>query len=194
MTTNDVHYITDSVGSSEPIAVVELADELGIYKQSIFKIAKRLGIQPVKRRDSTRGNQEIALVSKADAAAIRDEYARVRRNGIQDSGDASQFAPDEGWFYLIKFEPEYDPGRFKVGFTTDLDGRLRPPPLLSAVRNLLQDVAVQASLGAHCYRLHDCRHRAAPHRSVPGCLVSAGTGNWGSVLRDDAASGPGCAS
>jgi hypothetical protein len=53
------------------IAVAELADELETYKQTIFKIAKRLAIQPIKRREPTRGNQLVAFVTEADAAAIR---------------------------------------------------------------------------------------------------------------------------
>lgn len=32
---------------------------------------------------------------------------------------------DLGCFYIIQLEPDLDPGRFKVGFTTELDGRLR---------------------------------------------------------------------
>ncbi len=107
------------------IAVAELADELGTYKQTIFKIAKRLDIQPVKRREPTRGNQLIALVSEAEAAAIRNAFGQSRRSGVQDTSEIAEFAPDEGWFYLIELEPEHDPGRLKVGFTTDLDGRLR---------------------------------------------------------------------
>jgi hypothetical protein len=111
--------------SSKTIALVELADELGIYKQTVFRIAKRLGIQPVKRRDPARGNQLIAIVTEGDAAAIRDGYAQGRRSGIQGTSDTAELAPDEGWFYLIQLEPEHDPGRCKVGFTTDLEGRLR---------------------------------------------------------------------
>jgi hypothetical protein len=111
--------------STKTIAMGELADELGIYKQTVFKIANRLGIQTVKRRDPSRGNQLIALVTEIDAAAIRDEVAQGRRSRVQGNSDAVEFAPDEGWFYLIQLEPEHDPGRFKVGFTTDLDGRLR---------------------------------------------------------------------
>jgi hypothetical protein len=114
-----------AIPSTKIIALAELADELGIYKQTVFKIAKRLGIQPVKRRDPTRGNQLIALVSEIDAAAIRDAFAQGRRSGAQDNSDVLELAPDEGWFYLIQLEPQHDPGRFKVGFTTDLDGRLR---------------------------------------------------------------------
>ncbi len=107
------------------IAMGELADELGVYKQTVFKIAKRLGIQPIKRRDATRGNQLIAFVTEVDAGAIRDGFAQGRRAGVQGNTDIVEFAPEVGWFYLIQLEPEHDPGRFKVGFTTDLDGRLR---------------------------------------------------------------------
>jgi hypothetical protein len=114
-----------SAQATRSIAVAELADELGTYKQTIFKIAKRLDIQPMKRREPTRGNQVIALVSEADATAIRDAFVQGRRSGVQSTSDIAEFAPDEGWFYVIQLEPQYDPGRFKVGFTTDLDGRLR---------------------------------------------------------------------
>ena len=122
--TSEPNPIT-SVQATRSIAVAELADELGTYKQTIFKIAKRLNLQAMKRREPTRGNQLIALVSEADAAAIRDAFAQGRRSGVQGTSDIAEFAPDEGWFYLIQLEPEHDPGRFKVGFTTDLDGRLR---------------------------------------------------------------------
>lgn len=117
------HTITTP--STKTIAMGELADELGIYKQTVFKIANRLGIQTVKRRDRSRGNQVIAVVTETDANAIRDEVVQGRRSRVQDSADAVEFAPDEGWFYLMQLEPDHDPGRFKVGFTTDLDGRLR---------------------------------------------------------------------
>ena len=107
------------------MAVAELADELGTYRATIFKILKRLGIQPVKQRDSERGGQQIALVTPSEASAIREAFAAGRRSGSDQSGGSEALAEDEGRFYLIQLEPEYDPGRFKVGFTTDLDGRLR---------------------------------------------------------------------
>jgi hypothetical protein len=113
------------VAGVDLIAVADLADELGTYRATIFKIMKRLGIQPVKRRDSERGGQQIALVTHAEASAIREAFAAGRRSGADASGDGVALAADEGRFYLIQLEPEHDPGRFKVGFTTDLDGRLR---------------------------------------------------------------------
>jgi hypothetical protein len=112
-------------GRTTGVAVADLADELGTYRPTIFKIAKRLGVEPYKRRDETRGNQLISLVTEADAAAIRAAFMESRRTGAEGAGDIAELAPEEGMFYLIQLEPEHDPGRFKVGFTTDLDGRLR---------------------------------------------------------------------
>jgi len=113
------------VAGVDLIAVAELADELGTYRATIFKIVRRLGIQPVKRRDSERGGQQIALVTPAEALAIREAFTTGRRSGGDAPVDGEALAADEGRFYLIQLEPEIDPGRFKVGFTTDLDGRLR---------------------------------------------------------------------
>jgi hypothetical protein len=113
------------VPGADLIAIAELADELGTYRATVFKIVKRLGIQPAKRRDSERGGQQIALVTPAEASAIREAFTAGRRSGAGASGDGEALAADEGRFYLIQLEPEHDPGRFKVGFTTDLDGRLR---------------------------------------------------------------------
>jgi hypothetical protein len=113
------------VAEADRIAIAELADELGTYRATVFKITKRLGIQPVKRRDSARGGQQISLVTAAEAAAVREAFSIGRRSEDPSSGEAMAFTADEGMFYLIQLEPEHDPGRFKVGFTTDLEGRLR---------------------------------------------------------------------
>jgi hypothetical protein len=109
---------------TQGVAVADLADELGTYRATIFKIAKRLGVEPDKRRDASRGNQLIAVVAETDAAAIRATFTEGRRTG-QGSAEMAELAPDEGMFYLVQLEPQHDPGRFKLGFTTDLDGRLR---------------------------------------------------------------------
>ncbi|MEW6684568.1 MAG: hypothetical protein AB1451_16875 [Nitrospirota bacterium] len=113
------------MAENDLIAVAELADELGTHRASVFKVVKRLGIQPVKRRDAERGGQRISLVTGTEASAIREAFATGRSSGDEASGDGVVLAADEGWFYLIQLEPEHDPGRFKVGFTTDRDGRLR---------------------------------------------------------------------
>jgi hypothetical protein len=57
----------------ERIAIADLADELQVRMQRIFKILKRLGITPTQRREPTRGNQMIATVTIGEAHGIRTE-------------------------------------------------------------------------------------------------------------------------
>ena len=115
MTNNDAALI-------DRIALPELADELQCHKQSLFKIVKRLGVVPVKRRDSDRKNQMVATVTPDEALIIRREFLTRTKT---DAGDDEALIADDGVFYIIQLEPEHDPGRIKLGFTTDLEGRLR---------------------------------------------------------------------
>jgi hypothetical protein len=118
---------TSRVSEEERIAIVDLADDLQVRKQRIFKILPRLGIRPTQRRESSRGNQNVATVSQAEAAAIRSEIERSSESpsGARSGIVAASSSDDVGFFYLIQLEPEHDSGRFKVGFTMDLDGRLQ---------------------------------------------------------------------
>jgi hypothetical protein len=110
----------------ERIAIADLADELQVRKQRIFKILKRLGITPTQRREPTRGNQMIATVTLGEAHAIRTEIEQGSSNGGPAEGRPGlQATDDAGYFYFIQLEPTLDKGRFKVGFTVDLDGRLQ---------------------------------------------------------------------
>lgn len=113
----------------ERIAIVDLADDLQVRKQRIFKILPRLGIRPIQRRDPSRGNQNVATLSQTEALAIRSEIEKSSQPvGTSNARlcSVSPFAADDvGFFYLIQLEPEHDSGRFKLGFTMDLDGRLQ---------------------------------------------------------------------
>ncbi len=117
------------VSEEERIAIVDLADDLQVRKQRIFKILPRLGIRPTQRREASRGNQNVATVSQAEAAAIRSEIERSSESASGSNARSGTLAAsssdDVGFFYLIQLEPEHDTGRFKVGFTMDLDGRLQ---------------------------------------------------------------------
>jgi hypothetical protein len=120
----------NELSAEERIAVVDLADDLQVRKQRIFKILPRLGIRPTQRRDQSRGNQNVATVSTSEAAAIRAEIVNSSAPsgpGTSPSpGDVALFYSDDvGFFYVIQLEPNHDPGRFKVGFTMDLEARLR---------------------------------------------------------------------
>jgi hypothetical protein len=117
------------VSDVERIAIVDLADDLQVRKQRIFKILRRLGIRPTQRRDPSRGNQNVATVSQTEAATIRSEIEKSSESAGSSNARPGSFAPfaadDVGFFYLIQLEPEHDSKRFKLGFTMDLDGRLQ---------------------------------------------------------------------
>jgi len=114
--------------TQERIAIVDLADDLQVRKQRIFKVVRRIGIRPMQRREPSRGNQNVATVTPNEASAIRAEIVKSSDTPGADSGlalgaPAVYYSDDVGFFYLIQLEPGHDPGRFKVGFTTDLEGR-----------------------------------------------------------------------
>jgi hypothetical protein len=122
--------LVNDPSTQERIAIVDLADDLQVRKQRIFKILRRLDIRPTRRREPNRGNQNVATVSPSEAAAIRAEIVRSSdtsgTGSSASAGSAAVFSSDDvGFFYLIQLEPDHDPGRFKVGFTMDLDGRLQ---------------------------------------------------------------------
>ncbi|HSP61894.1 MAG TPA: hypothetical protein VLQ90_02830 [Pyrinomonadaceae bacterium] len=100
--------------SAERIAVIDLAAELQLRKQTIFKVLKRLGIRAQPRREEERGNQLIATISQDDAAAIRADLRRPSPPVSREAPDLSAFTGEEvGLFYVIQLEPNNDQGRFK---------------------------------------------------------------------------------
>lgn len=148
----------------DAVSILELADELQIRKQRIFKVLPRLGIATTLRRDPDRGNQNIATVSHAEALVIRRELARPTVTAPNDSSSSfsSTLLEDAGYFYLIQLEPSHDPGRFKLGFTVELDGRLQKhrcsAPFAKyvrtwACRRVWERAAIDCAT-AGCERLH----------------------------------------
>jgi hypothetical protein len=72
----------------------------------------------------------VATVTRLEATAITYELKQAHSSdsiGINAPlNSVSDFLNDEiGFYFLIQLEPEHDPRRFKVGFTTELQGRLR---------------------------------------------------------------------
>jgi hypothetical protein len=109
--------------AEELISVLDLSSQLGKRKQSIFKILKRLGIEPRKQRSSNARGQQIAYVTIKESKLIASELRSASQAGHEVITEA---LPDEhGVFYLLSLEPNYDPGRFKVGFAVSLSERLR---------------------------------------------------------------------
>src|SRR3989344_3956758 len=107
--------------SGEIISVIDVAKSLGKHKARIFKILGRLGIETVKEKSSTAKGQKIAYITADDYDRIKEYLA-----GAKNGSEAPAPLPDVGGvFYLIQLEPEHDPGRFKLGFATNIEERLR---------------------------------------------------------------------
>jgi hypothetical protein len=114
--------------SEELISVSDLASQLGKRKQTVFKVLRRLRIEPRKLRSSDRRGQIVSYVTAQESRLVAEELrSAVPAPASGDEAAAPPEAlPDErGVFYLLLLEPEHDPGRFKVGFTVSLPERLR---------------------------------------------------------------------
>ena len=108
--------------STEPlICLSDIARIHGRHKAQVHKTVKRLGLEAVKRvGPSTRGH-------KAFHITVQDyEIHRDRFDAVATGTDAAGLIENqEAVFYLILTEPELDPCRFKLGFSTDVAERLR---------------------------------------------------------------------
>lgn len=106
---------------NELISVIDIARIHGKRKQSIFKLLKRSGIEQVKAPgEGTRG-QAISYISQADYELLESELNSIE----SDPGGSVEAESTPGVFYLIQLEPDHDPGRFKIGFASNIDERLR---------------------------------------------------------------------
>lgn len=103
------------------ISVIDFAKTLGKHKAIVFKILGRLGIETVKTKRNDARGQKVSYITADDCNRVREYFI-----GSGNDFDASTALPDIGGvFYLIQLEPEHDPGRFKLGFATSMEERLR---------------------------------------------------------------------
>lgn len=105
----------------ETISVIDVAKSLGKQKAHIFKILGRLGIETVKEKNSAAKGQKISYITTEDYEKIKEYLAGAE----SEPGVSATQADVGGVFYLIQLEPEHDPGRFKLGFATNIEERLR---------------------------------------------------------------------
>lgn len=107
------------------ISVKDAAVQLGILKQSVFKVMKRLGIEGTKRREATAGNQLVSYITYAELDRIAEDTQGSNSSGDESTNDDGFVSADVGVFYLLQLEPDHDPTRFKVGFAANMSDRLR---------------------------------------------------------------------
>jgi hypothetical protein len=107
----------------EMVSVIDIANELGKRKQSIFKVLNRLNIERNFEKSEASRGQRIAYITLEDYRRVKAYYVDASSNAevpitLVDSDTG-------GLFYLIQSEPRCDPGRFKLGFATNIEERLR---------------------------------------------------------------------
>lgn len=149
------------------ISVKEFAEANGLLRQTVFKTLKRLDIEPSKSRGGKQNRgQTISYITEDDARRVLEALAASRSYQPEREGDETEFPDaalyDIGVFYLLCLEPEHDPSRFKVGFASNLNERLRQhrcsAPFTQVVktwpcRRLWEKTAIECVTDG-CERLH----------------------------------------
>ena len=105
------------------IAVNTIASIHGRNRRSLHKLVRRLGLNVVKERTDDSRGQLSSHITESDYETLKrhlDDY-RVSSDPVSPEVHQSEF----GVFYLVLLEPKLDPGRFKVGFTTNINERMR---------------------------------------------------------------------
>jgi len=104
------------------ISVIDVAKEVGKAKQTVFKVLKRLGIESRKMRGPDSRGQLIAYITNVESALVKAEIQNMQGS---ESNISDPVIPELGVFYVVQLEPDHDPGRFKVGFASNMAERLR---------------------------------------------------------------------
>ena len=111
--------------SEDLISVIQASEHLGKRKQTVFKVLKRLGIRTQKQRHSSHKNQLIAYITKGEFQMVQEDLAASPSSPSESNQSPNLNSEELGCFYLMQLEPNHDPSRFKVGFTSSIPERLR---------------------------------------------------------------------
>lgn len=165
--------------SDDLISVIDLANQYGKRKQTIFKFLKRLDIEPKKLTGGSdnRGQVISYITTEESQLVINELISRKATTGHEEETSGSLpdvLLAEQGVFYLLLLEPDHDPGRFKVGFTTSFSERLRQlrcsAPLTQLVamwpcKRLWEKTAIECVANG-CERLHTEVFRTTSLESV----------------------------
>ncbi len=86
------------------ISVIDVARQHGKAKQTVFKVLKRLGIEPTKLRNSSNKNQLIACITQEEfqivAVELREIISRDESLPNEDDEADDFISAEVGVFYL----------------------------------------------------------------------------------------------
>ena len=99
---------------------------LELRSQTLFKVINRFGLGTTKQQSSSHRGQSISYITQKDFDFIVENYSTNKTTSNEaESSSSSSVQFEQGVFYLIQLEPDHDPGRFKLGFTSNMPERLR---------------------------------------------------------------------
>lgn len=114
---------------SDQIQYREIAKRLGVddstVRRLIAKHGPSLAITVQKGRSNTSNSKWTHFISREDADRLIAFYEKQNAVIDRDDDGIDDQIQDFGYFYLIQLVPEALPNRIKVGYTDDLDQRLR---------------------------------------------------------------------
>jgi len=108
--------------SEDLISVIDVAKQHSKHKAAIFKILKRLGIEAQKLRGPDSRGQLASYITQEECNLV---IAELEASQEFASDPSEIISPEAGVFYVMQLEPDHDPGRIKVGFTSNIAERLR---------------------------------------------------------------------
>lgn len=149
------------------ISIIDVALQTGKRKATIFKILRRLRIEPIKMRSTANRGQVISYINNEELNQVLDEMRLQNDYEVTELNQenvliSEAILSEQGFFYLLMLEPDHDPGRFKVGFAVNLAERLRAlrcsAPFAKVInawpcKRLWEKTAIE-SVTQGCDRLH----------------------------------------
>lgn len=127
----------------------------------MFKVIDRLGIEKTFEKSASARGQKVARIPPQGFAQLQEYFASADCVG-EDNGNGRVDSSTGGVFYLIQLEPERDPLRFKLGFATNIEERLRShktaAPFSEVIKTwpcrLLWEKTAIDSISRGCERIH----------------------------------------
>jgi hypothetical protein len=144
--------------SDELISVTQIAKAHSRHRSVLHKIIKRLGIETRRIRSEEARGQEAIYITFADYSLLKDEIEYEQDGDFPDEETAGW----RGFLYIVQLEPKFDPGRFKIGFATSVEDRLKShrtsAPFAKTVQHwpckLFWEKTAIESITRECEKLH----------------------------------------
>ena len=107
------------------ISVNEIADRYGKSYASMRKLVNKLNIQKYYQVTNTSRGQLASCIKEEDLKILTDYWDKTKHTNNNNTTLKNKSNNNEGLLYIILLDPAVDIKRFKIGFTTNINERLR---------------------------------------------------------------------